>query len=93
MDTSKPITPERVLAASDAELDTLSTRHALALYRSFSLTCGHQHREHERGWLDSVDARWYNAALRLKALLDRRPHVPNKQAAKAARQAAAKRGR
>lgn len=89
MDTSKPITYQQVAAASDAELATLTTRHAKELHRRWAL----EHASDTHYSESDGDPDKNYAIIRLKALLDTRPHVPNKKEAKAARQAAAKRGR
>lgn len=93
MDTSKPITYTCIVAATDAELATLSTRHAKALHRSLSSGLAQECVASARGWRDAPDPDIDKAVTRLKALLDTRPHVPNKAEAKLARQAAAKRGK
>lgn len=93
MDTSKPVTIERVIAATDAELATLQTRHLLALHHEFSLVLLHDWRQAEHGWQDDPSPDRWRAIERLKAILDTRPHVPNKTEAKKARQLAAKRKR
>lgn len=93
MDTSKPITPERIVSISDSELETLTTKHALVLYRSLAGNITSAFYEKECGYGDGPTTTLTQAAIRLKALLDTRPHVPNKKESKAARQAAAKRGR
>lgn len=89
MDTSKPITYKQVAAASESELETLTTRHAKELHRRWSMEHASDTHYSEK---DGDPDKNY-AVIRLKALLDTRPHVPNKLESKRLRQEAAKRGR
>lgn len=91
MDTSKPLTLEAIAKATDAELATLNTRHALVLHHRFRLAEISDSLDVEYGFIDAMDPNYSIAINRLKALLDSRPHVPNRKEAKKARQLAAKR--
>jgi hypothetical protein len=96
MDTSKKLTLTDILNATDEQLNKLTTRHALTLYRGISRWVTHFWDDSTRGGeseFHSDLAMHKTAAERLKKLLDGRPHVPNKKASKALRQLAAKRKR
>lgn len=89
LDTSKPIRPEDIVAASDADIASMNTRHILALYQKW---CPHD-------WDNGVSygvplTPWEKmvreAVIRLGKELDKRPHVPNKKEAKELRRQAAK---
>lgn len=95
MDTSKPIEPWHIVAATPAEIAKLTHRHVHILYDRWrnvgfrasydDLEYGFKPDEHELVYI--------KATAILKAELARRPHVPNKKESKALRQAAAKAGR
>jgi hypothetical protein len=82
MDTSKPITAARIIAATDAELDTLTTRHMLSLMKKF--------RSFRAQW-EEIEVNDNDLACeRLKRKLEDRPHVPSRAESKRLRQEAAK---
>jgi hypothetical protein len=82
VDTSKPVTVQRIIDATDADLETLTTRHLLGLLK--------RSRNFYPEWEDN-DENAERAVTRLKAVLAKRPHVPKRRESKAMRQLAAKR--
>ena len=96
MDTSKPVTPEMIAAASPADIASLTTRHVKTLHDRWRLDTQLCY-----DYIDSTElanepphvVALFTAVRKLKAELNTRPHVPNKQEAKAMRREAAKRGR
>lgn len=97
MDTSKPVTPEAVIAAHPGDLSTMSTHHVLALYRRWQRIDARF--AYERGEYGSVEdyrkagADAISKAIPiLKAELDRRPNVEYGRKASQNRRKAAQRG-
>ena len=88
MDTSKPIEPWHIVAATPAEIAKLTHRHVHILYDRWRFVSWEE-------WETPTESEqmYEKATAILKAELARRPHVPNKKESKALRQAAAKAGR
>lgn len=99
MDTSKPITIQQLMDASDADLATLTTRHLFSIYRglqqadAYNGHYGHDDYDWNNDKHGPETQKTHSLMDRLKAILDTRPHVPNKKEGKALRREAAKRGR
>ena len=92
MDTSKPIRPEDIIAASDADIAGMNTRHIHSLFKRWSVT---DHvLSYRRSWGDTTitsdEDALHRAVVRLQAELLKRPHVPNKKEGKELRRKAAK---
>lgn len=100
MDTSKPITPSVIVAASPEDIASLTTRHVYTLFKRWMVT------EAYTAYHDSIYDGIYSvvplnedeiqlgkAVEILRKELGNRPHVPNKREAKEQRRLAAKRGR
>lgn len=89
MDTSKPVTPDAVIAAQPGDLTTMSTHHLLALYRNWRPFYDY----HEGGEPKSArEISLERAREILKAELDRRPNVEYGRQASKNRRRAAQRG-
>lgn len=94
MDTSKPVTPEMVLAG---DVSRMQTRHMLVLFRRWRRSHGYYARlrweymltESQTAYMNLLDA----ATEKLRLALTERGHVLNKADGKAARREAAKRKR
>ncbi len=97
MDTSKPITPEMIAAASPADIASLTTRHVKTLHERWRLDTqlcyDYIHDTDDMAKEPPHVVALFTAVRKLKSELDTRPHVPNKLEAKRLRQEAAKRGR
>lgn len=95
MDTSKPLTPADIVAASPEDIASLTTRHIHSMFKRWRVTEAHIGYEHSIYDTDPTagDKQLGKAVRILREELVKRPHVPNKKEAKELRRIAAKRGR
>ena len=89
MDTSKPVTPDAVIAAHPGDLTTMSTHHLLALYRNWRPVYNSRNEGMPK---TDREISFDKAREILKAELDRRPHVDYGREASKNRRRAAQRG-